>query len=82
MRIQLADVVAGETYWRAVGVHHLTPEENQPTTPFSSRRWTKVVSVVGALVGPAGPGTAANRTKKRTLSRWTKARMSRQATSR
>ncbi len=29
VRIQPADIAAGETYWRAVGVHHLTPEENQ-----------------------------------------------------
>ena len=29
VRIEPADVAAGETYWRAIGVHHLTPEENQ-----------------------------------------------------
>lgn len=29
VRIAEADVNPGETYWRVIGVHHLTPEENQ-----------------------------------------------------
>lgn len=29
VRVQAAAVAVGETYWRVVGVHHLTPEENQ-----------------------------------------------------
>jgi hypothetical protein len=29
VRIEPADVSAGETCWRVIGVHHLTPEENQ-----------------------------------------------------
>ncbi len=29
VQIQTAGVAVGETYWRVVGVHHLTPEENQ-----------------------------------------------------
>ena len=29
VNVQAADVPAGQTYWRAIGVHHLTPEENQ-----------------------------------------------------
>jgi hypothetical protein len=29
VRVELADVSLGDTYWRVIGVHHLTPEENQ-----------------------------------------------------
>lgn len=49
VRIQPADVAAGETYWRVIGVHHLTPEENR----FNHHIYIEALDEAGnRLVGP------------------------------